>query len=113
MKIIYNKLIPPKGFSAINLFGVLFVKNGVVVTDKLINHEKIHTAQIKELLYIFFYVLYVLEWLFKLLKYGKQSYYNISFEREAYSNTDNLNYLKTRKKFSFIKYYGCKKSKEK
>jgi len=104
MKIIYNNIIPFKGFTAINLFGVLFVRINVILTDRIINHEKIHTAQIKELLYLFFYVLYGLEWFFKLLKYGLKSYFNISFEREAYENEKNFEYLKNRKKFRFLKY---------
>ena len=49
MKIIFNKYIPFKGFLAINLFGVLFVRkreNGLnpVLSKSTINHEKIHTA---------------------------------------------------------------------
>lgn len=76
MKIIYNDIIPVKGFKAINLFGVLFVRNGFRMSDVDINHEEIHTAQMKELLYIGFYLLYVLEWLCKLLVYwnGKKAY---------------------------------------
>jgi hypothetical protein len=108
MKIIHNNIIPPKGFSAINLFGILFVRKGVTITGRLIDHEKIHTAQMKELLYIFFYIWYVLEWLIKLVRYEEQSYRNISFEREAYSKDYNPNYLKNRKIYSFIKYLWTK-----
>jgi hypothetical protein len=98
MKIIHNNVIPPKGFAATNLFGILFVKKEAVITERMINHERIHTARMKELLYAFFYIMYVFERLIKLLKHGKESYCNISFEREAYGNDDNLDYLKTRKK---------------
>lgn len=55
MKIIYNKYIPFKGFLAINLFGVLLVRRtwrDINVT--LLHHEKIHTAQMKELGYVLF-----------------------------------------------------------
>ena len=48
MKIIYNKIIPFKGFLAINLFGFLFARKKL--TEVNINHEKIHTEQMKELL---------------------------------------------------------------
>ena len=108
MKIIYNNLIPFKGFIAINLFGVLFVRNeykerfesgGFATT---LNHESIHTEQIKELGYIFFYIWYLIEWLLR-LPFGN-AYYNISFEREAYTNEKNRNYLQTRKHHSFLKY---------
>lgn len=104
MKIIVNNIIPIKGFAAINLFGVLFVRNGVSITDRLIRHESIHTKQMKELLYVFFYILYVFEWLVKLCFYGSKAYRNISFEREAYSNQYDVNYLDNRRHFSFLKY---------
>lgn len=109
MKIIYNNLIPFKGFIAINLFGVLFVRNeykerfeseGFAATT--LNHESIHTEQIKELGYIFFYIWYLIEWLLR-LPFGN-AYYNISFEREAYANEKNKKYLQTRKRYSFLKY---------
>ncbi|MDR1937316.1 MAG: hypothetical protein LBQ73_02295 [Tannerellaceae bacterium] len=103
MKIIYNNIIPVKGFTAINIFGVVFARKGKVVGQKTINHESIHTAQIKELLYIFFYLLYIIEWLIKLIKYRKQAYTNISFEREAYGNDRNADYLKQRKRYAWIK----------
>lgn len=55
MKIIYNKLIPFKGFAAINLFGVLFArKECKPLSERTINHEAIHTAQMRELLYVGF-----------------------------------------------------------
>lgn len=106
MKIIYNRVIPfGRKFLAINLFGVLFAKGEC--TSSLLNHEMIHTAQMKELLYIPFYIIYVLEWLVRMIQYRNsfEAYRNISFEREAYSNQDNNDYLTRRRYFSFLKYY--------
>lgn len=103
MKVIYNNIIPFKGYKCINLFGILFVRNGSTMSDKDFNHEAIHTAQMKEMLYILFYIWYVLEWIIKLFRYGSNSYRNISFEREAYSNQDDLTYLDSRKHFSWFK----------
>ena len=105
MKIIYNRFIPFKGFVAMNLFGILFARNEYrnKISDRTINHESIHTAQIKEMGYIFFYIWYLVEWLIRLL-INSDAYRNISFEREAFINDDNLNYLKTRKRFSWLKY---------
>lgn len=100
--IVRNKILPPKGFSAINLFGVLFCKSNTRISDTLINHESIHTAQMKEMLYVPFYLWYVIEWLIKLFGKGN-AYKNISFEREAYANQYNLDYLKTRKRYSWVK----------
>lgn len=96
MRIITNKILPPKGFIAINLFGFVFVKPGTVLTDRQINHERIHSAQMKRYFYIFFYLFYILEFFFSWLyfKDAKKAYYNISFEREAYENENNLSYIK-------------------
>lgn len=109
MKIIYNKLIPFKGFLAINLFGTLFVRkldngNNPVISEKVLNHERIHSEQMKELLYIPFYIIYFIEWLIKLIMPNcSDAYRSISFEREAYNNEGNLNYLKGRKRYNWIK----------
>lgn len=103
MKIIYNNLIPFKGFKAINLFGVLFVRKGCTMSESDINHEAIHTAQMKEMLYIFFYAWYIIEWVIRLLMKGN-AYQNISFEKEAYENENSLSYLNTRNKYSWFKY---------
>ena len=111
MKIKYSKIIPFKGFYAINLFGTLFIREkyqGHPISETTLNHESIHTAQMKEMGYVFFYIWYFIEWLLLLFSVGKDAYYRISFEREAYDNEDNLKYLETRKSFSWFKYYGKK-----
>lgn len=70
MKIVRNNIIPFKGFLAINLFGILFVRGDSYISPQVINHEKIHTAQMRELLYIPFYLWYVLEWIIRLFMKG-------------------------------------------
>ena len=69
----------------------------------IINHESIHIEQQKELLVVFFYAWYLIEWFVRLFMKGN-AYRNISFEKEAYSNKDNMKYLETRKRYSFLKY---------
>ena len=103
MKIIINNILPTKGFKCINLFGILFCRKQLNKID--INHETIHTKQMQELLYIFFYLWYVIEYLVKLIIYRntKLAYRNISFEREAYQNQYNLDYLNNRKHYSWFK----------
>lgn len=100
----------PKGI-CLNLFGTFWTRDKSWIDKNIINHERIHTAQMRELLYIPFYILYVLEWLFRLMQYGfnKSAYYNISFEREAYANGDNLDYLKSRKPFAWTNFLKQKK----
>ena len=105
MKVIYNKAIPFKGYKCVNLFGVLFVREGCTMRADDYRHEAIHTVQMKEMLYIPFYVLYVLEWLWHLARLGdaKAAYLAIRFEREAYAHEGEAGYLETRKKFNQYK----------
>lgn len=103
MKVIYNKVIPIiKGLKCLNLFGILFVRSGCTVTPVGFNHEAIHTAQMKEMLYIPFYILYLMEWMWNLMKLHdcKKAYYAISFECEAYAFQHDFDYLKRRKKYN-------------
>lgn len=82
MKIIYNNTIPFKGFTTINLFGTFFVRKNVILTEELLNHECIHTAQMKELFYMVFYMWYVIEWIVRLIQYKniKKREFDISLE---------------------------------
>lgn len=104
MKIIYNSILPfGRDYSAINLMGVLFVKHGIRLTPELLNHEAIHSAQIREMVYLPFYLLYVLEWLWRLLQTrgnSLEAYCRISFEREAYAHGSDLSYLLRRRRFA-------------
>lgn len=130
MKIIRNKYIPFKGFKAINLFGILFVRGNAKIDDVTMNHESVHSRQYVEvgilslillmplvfnglwwlwlLLSVFaFYILYVIEWFVKFIIYKlntHKAYRNTSFEREAYSNEKDLGYLDNRKWFAWIKH---------
>ena len=101
MRIIYNKFIPFKGFMAMNLFGVFFAREECrPITPYCINHEKIHTAQMRELWYVGFYALYLLEWVYRLIFHTKTAYRGISFEVEAYNHQHDYTYLKNRKRFA-------------
>lgn len=106
MKVIYNNIIPFKGFAAINLFGILFVRRDVRVSKCILNHENIHTRQMQELGYIFFYIIYLVEWIFRLFQYkfiNKEAYRNISFEKEAYYYECDYGYLQRRKAYAMWK----------
>jgi hypothetical protein len=74
--------------------------------EQIINHESIHIRQQKELFVIIFYLWYFLEFLIRYLKTFDfdEAYYSISFEKESYENEKNLEYLKNRKFWSFLKY---------
>lgn len=111
MKIKYSKIIPFKGFYAINLFGTYFIRKeyeGQKIPKTTLNHEAIHTEQMKEMGYIFFYLWYFLEWLIRLIINSEHAYRLLSFEQEAYDNAKNFKYLNKRKPYSWFKYYGKK-----
>ena len=125
MKVIYNKFIPFKGFYAITIIKWIFVReeykylDGLSVYDKMINHESIHEQQIldftpkifpKWLRYtigsICFYLLYGLEWLFKLIPCfikNKGAYRSLCAEQEAFKNEADSNYINKRKKLAWLK----------
>ncbi|PQJ22966.1 hypothetical protein BSU00_01435 [Tenacibaculum sp. SG-28] len=105
--ILITKHIIPKGFVGLAIYPFIFLKRKELKNNLyLINHEKIHLQQQRETLLLLFYLIYGIEWLIKLLLYKNTAlaYVNISFEREAYTNENNLNYLETRKSWSFIRY---------
>lgn len=107
MKIFYTKHLPVKGFRAINLFGVIFARKEFSPLPKyVLNHEAIHTRQLVELLFFGFYIWYLTEWLIRWIQYKDKflAYKNISFEREAYENDDNFEFLSHRPVWNFIKY---------
>ena len=125
MKVIYNKFIPFKGFYAITIIKWIFVReeykcfNRSCIYNKMINHESIHEQQILDftpemfpswLKYtigsICFYLLYGLEWLFKLIPClitKKSAYRSLCAEQEAYENEKNFDYIKNRSKLSWLK----------
>ena len=117
MKIIkVNRL--PRNVFAIDIYNVFFVSkksweqceihNPEFLTET-IRHESIHTAQMKDFCPFIpiggsiFYLVYFVEWGIRLFQNrfnGYRAYRAISFEREAYDNDYNVNYLATRKKFA-------------
>lgn len=106
MIVIKNRIIPFPGFKCLNFFGILFVREDASpMTEVDYNHEAIHTRQIWELLGIFFYLWYGIEWLIRFFQYSpSDAYYNISFEREAYTEEKNLEFLDNRPFWNFIKF---------
>ena len=108
MFIIVFKYLLPKGYRGITLFPFIFLLRKEDKRNKvLINHEKIHIRQQLELLVFPFFIWYGIEFLIRLLQYKNWSraYRNISFEREAYENEKDLDYLKKRSFWQFLKYF--------
>lgn len=108
MKVIQNKFIPFKGYKYINMFGVIFTRDKSKITDVEYNHEKIHLKQMQEMLWVFFYIWYILEyciiWILRLFDKQNTKYHDISLEEEAYNNQYDFEYTKNRKHYSQLKY---------
>lgn len=97
------------GIGGIALYPFIIVKTNDPI---LINHERIHLAQQRELHIFKFYWLYF-KYYFQLKKQFRinphmHAYLNIPFEREAYRNQHNLLYLKSRKLNSWKNYFYTK-----
>ena len=106
--IIKNSKLVIKGFLGLTLYPFILLAPKAEKLSKdqyrvLINHEKIHLAQQKELLVIFFYIAYLLNYLINLVRYRSkfEAYINIVFEKEANKHERNDNYLETRKSFNY------------
>ena len=129
-KVIFNDIIPFRGFVVMCLWPFIFVRNSAASHYNTVanNHEHIHAEQQKEMLIVGFALAligfvfglgwwallfvpiflwwYILEWLIRIPIEGssRQAYRNISFEREAYANEKDLAYLGRRNHFIWLTY---------
>lgn len=104
----FIKWFTPKNMGGITFFPFIILKEERLKTDKtFLHHEYIHLHQQAELFVLLFLLLYAGEFLIRWLQYRNayEAYRNISFEREAYDNEANYDYLKTRKWLAFTKYW--------
>jgi|TARA_R110002060_G_scaffold3805_21_gene5963 hypothetical protein len=102
--------VSPINIWAINLGLFVFCREKLSKQTK--NHETIHYKQTLELLFVGFWLLYFIFWVIGLFRYrdGAVAYMMIPFEKEAYSNEENLEYLSQRKSYSWVKYVGREKA---
>jgi len=93
--------------TAITLWPFIILRSQHDVQNKsLIIHERIHLRQQAELLVVFFYLWYLIEYLIYRIQ-GKthfEAYRSISFEKEAYTNEWKQDYPAGRSYFAFLKY---------
>ena len=73
----------------------------------ILNHEKIHYEQYKETLVVGYFIIYIINFFINLLYYCNinTAYRNILLEREAYKHMDDLEYLQSRKCYSWLLKY--------
>lgn len=105
--IIFFKYIIPSRFSALTIYPFIFIRtNEDKANTVLINHEKIHLQQQKELLLLFFYIAYLLCFLVLIIKEKNtyKAYKQLCFEQEAYQHEQDLNYIFNRKPYAFLNY---------
>ena len=98
-----SKLAPIE-IGAITLGPIVISRDEMSEATK--RHETIHFQQFLELAFVGFIFLYFGWWGYNRLKGqdGEAAYFNIPFEAEAYANHHDEDYLKNRKRFSWIYY---------
>ncbi|WP_196216213.1 MULTISPECIES: hypothetical protein [Myroides] len=106
-RILIIKNLLPKQFDGLTIFPFIILKDKQEIDNHiLIQHECIHLKQQLELLIIPFFIWYVIEFTYHFIK-NKDSFHAyrcISFEKEAYTHEDTLNYLHNRKSYAFLKF---------
>lgn len=104
--ILFTRFMIFKKYRGITLWPFIVLNKHEKGKEALLNHERIHLRQQIELLVIPFYIWHGLEFLILYLKHKNwdKAYRNISFEKEAYANECDLEYLKERKFWGFLKY---------
>jgi hypothetical protein len=111
MIIVQNKItsfILGKSYAAMCISPFILVNRHIDVKKNpgLVNHEKIHAHQQLEMLWLIFFLWYIVEYLIRLIAYRShgKAYRNLAHEREAYQNSGNPDYLKSRKFYAWISY---------
>lgn len=114
-----------------NLFGVIYRREeycGWQLSRRTLNHEGIHTLQSEDFIpnkknnnfirildYLIFYLLYIIEYILKLICtifYWKiRPYRSLSYEQIAYLYENDFTYQENRKRFDWVPYifkFVCK-----
>ena len=78
------------------------------MSEKTKRHECIHFQQQLELGFALQWAIYGCSYLYHLIRLRdpREAYYSICFEREAFGNDSDRDYLKNRKRYAWIKYIG-------
>ena len=92
-----------RGFS---FFIFIWINKDVLDKPKIINHEKIHFWQQVEMAFVVQWMLYMCFYVVNRLRgmSHDEAYINNPFEKEAFANDWNFNYLKKRKFLSWVKF---------
>ena len=128
MIIIRNNLIPFRGYSAVTIWPIVFVRRGAWYSRNTDRHERIHGRQQLEMLLVgmvlaavlaaagcgwwsllalpLFYLCYGVEYLIRLCitRDHDCAYRSISFEQEAFAHQFDETYLQYRRWFAWLRY---------
>lgn len=107
MIVLVNRFLLRKKFTGMAIWPFIILRTKKLKEDTtFLNHERIHLRQQIEMLIVPFYIWYLIEFLIRLFQYKNryEAYRNISFEREAYSNEKDLDYLKKRRLWRFVEF---------
>jgi len=103
-----TRLLLMKGYTAVCVWPFIFIRPKTDIPERkdIINHELIHARQQLEMLWLFFFLWYISEYLIKLIRYRDHhtAYRSISFEKEAFLNDSEPSYLQKRKTYCWLKY---------
>ena len=131
---VMNRIIPFRGFTAVTLWPLVFVRSDACFDATARRHERIHLEQQLEVLavsavliaaFVFpgclswpwllaapavYYVLYGADWLLRLAVHrdGREAYRNIVFEQEAYSRQQDGDYIRRRRPLEWLGFVGQK-----
>ena len=96
-------VLAPISIGAIALGFVVISKDEMDETTR--RHETIHFQQYLETLFIGFLIIYLLNWIWNLMRYGNGAvaYRMLLAEREAYQHEDDEDYLANRKRWKWLR----------
>jgi hypothetical protein len=96
----------PIEIGAITFFCLVFSRGEI--SEETRRHETIHFQQYLETFVVGFLLIYIFEYLYSALikkkGFSRDSYLAIRFEQEAWTQDKDVDYLKTRKRFSWLNY---------
>ena len=108
LKRVYSNIIPFQGYVAMTLYPWVFIRKSAAerYTEAADRHEATHGYQQIETLWVLFFLIYLVEYLVKLVITfdHRTAYRSISFEQEAYMHEDDASYNSSRKHYTWVKY---------
>ena len=99
---VWLSYIGPINIGTITLFPFVISRSEIEKKTKV--HETIHFQQALETLVLGFYIFYLLNYGWLLLKgyKGKDAYRRLQAEKEAYTNEKNSSYLESRRRWRWL-----------